>query len=64
MRHLDTIRALEHQQRALDTVIARDMQVFRQTVTTIPGIGPVYGAGLLAEIGPIERFPSENAGAQ
>jgi transposase len=59
--HLDTIRALEHQQQALDTVIARDMQAFRQTLTTIPGIGPVYGAGLLAEIGPIERFPSENA---
>jgi transposase len=59
--HLDTIRALEHQQQALDTGIARDMQAFRQTLTTIPGIGPVYGAGLLAEIGPIERFPSENA---
>ncbi|WP_242823940.1 IS110 family transposase [Sulfobacillus thermosulfidooxidans] len=59
--HWDTIRALEHQQQALDKVIARDMQAFRQTLTTIPGIGPVYGAGLLAEIGPIERFPSENA---
>jgi transposase len=59
--HLDTIRAWERQQRAWDTVTARDFHAFRQTLTTIPGIGPVYGAGLLAEIGPIERFPSENA---
>ncbi len=55
--HLDTIRALERQQRELDTVIARDFEAFRQTLTTIPGIGP----GLLAEIGPVERFASENA---
>ncbi|MCY0880254.1 MAG: transposase [Firmicutes bacterium] len=60
----DTIRALEQQQRALDKVIARDLRAFRQTLTTIPGIGPVYGAGLLAEIGPIERFSSENAWAK
>lgn len=59
--HLDTIRALTRQQRELDRVIARDVRAFHQTLTTIPGIGPVYGAGLLAEIGPVERFTSENA---
>ncbi|MCY0880243.1 MAG: transposase [Firmicutes bacterium] len=59
----DTIRAWERQQRAWDTVIVRDFHAFRQTLTTIPGMGPVYGAGLLAEIGPIERFSSDKVWA-
>ena len=28
-------------------------------LTSIPGIGPVYAAGILAEIGQIERFPDQ-----
>lgn len=30
-----------------------------QCLTSIPGIGPVYAAGILAEIGQIERFSDE-----
>jgi transposase len=55
---------LEHPQQALDTGIVRDMPACRQTLTTIPGIGPVDGSGLLAEIGPIARCPSDKALAQ
>ena len=34
---------------------------FTHAVTSIPGIGPVYGAGIVAEIGPIQRFASDDA---
>lgn len=61
MLHLDAIRALERHQRGLDTAIARGFPAFRHTLTTIPRMGPVYDAGLLAQIGPVDRFASENA---
>ncbi|GBG07691.1 putative IS110 family transposase, partial [Paenibacillus agaridevorans] len=32
-----------------------------QCLTSIPGVGPVYAAGLLAEIGQIERFPDQTS---
>ena len=31
------------------------------TLTSIPGIGPVYAAGLMAEIGDVECFKNEAA---
>ena len=31
-----------------------------QCLTSIPEIGPVYAAGILAEIGPINRFSDES----
>lgn len=30
-----------------------------QTLQTIPGVGPVFTAGIIAEIGQIERFGDE-----
>lgn len=30
-----------------------------QTLESIPGIGPIYAAGIIAEIGQIERFDDE-----
>lgn len=30
-----------------------------QGLTSIPGVGPVYAAGLIAEIGQIERFENQ-----
>lgn len=62
--HLDTIRILEGQMRQLDKAIARDLDAIPQTVTSIDGIGPVFGAGIVAEIGPITRFPSDDAVAK
>ena len=62
--HLDTIRILEGQMRQLDKAIARDLDTIPQTVTSIDGIGPVFGAGIVAEIGPITRFPSDDAVAK
>jgi transposase len=62
--HLDTIRLLESQMRQLDKAIARDLAAIPQTVTSIDGIGPVFGAGIVAEIGPVTRFPSDDAVAK
>ena len=59
--HLDTIRILESQIRQIDKAIVRDLQAIPQTVTSVAGIGPVFGAGIVAEIGPIARFPSDDA---
>ena len=62
--HLDTIRILEQQIRHIDKAMARDLEAIPQTVTSIAGLGAVYGAGIVAEIGPIGRFPSDDAVAK
>jgi transposase len=40
------------------TQIEAQLAQMDQTLTTIPGIGPVLGATILAEIGDVRRFPS------
>ena len=62
--HLDTIRLLEGQMRQLDKAIARDLAAIPQTVTSIDGIGPVFGAGIVAEVGPVSRFSSDDSVAK
>lgn len=59
-----TIRALTQQLKELDRTIAQQLQavpVDQRTLETIPGLGPVLTAGLLAEIGSIHRFPNDAA---
>lgn len=58
---LDTIRFFEQQLKKLDRLIAREVQALPNTLQSIPGIGPVYSAGILAEIGDIQRFRDHNA---
>jgi len=58
---LDTIRFFEQQLKKLDQVIAREVQAIPNTLRSIPGIGPVYEAGILAEIGDVHRFKDHNA---
>ena len=53
------IRTFEKQIKELDKAIERIMKGVPQTLQTIPGIGPVFAAGIIAEIGQIERFESE-----
>ena len=35
------------------------MELIPNTLTSIRGIGPVYSAGIIAEIGDINRFPNQ-----
>jgi transposase len=59
-----TIRALQAQLTALDRTIARELKAIPQTLESVPGLGPVWTAGLIAEIGDIARFPDDASLAQ
>ena len=58
------IRALSAQLKTLDKTIAAELQAIPQTLDTIPGLGPVWTAGLIAELGDITRFADDDAIAQ
>ena len=50
------IRSIEGQIKSLDKAIESYMAAFQNVLISVPGIGPVYSAGLIAEIGDIRRF--------
>jgi len=52
---------MEAEIKKLDKEFAKLMQGIPQTLTSIKGIGPVYAAGIIAEIGDVERFSNHNA---
>jgi transposase len=54
-----TMRALDGQIKVLDKAIEQQFQIIPNTLTSIPGIGKVYSAGIIAEIGDIHRFNSQ-----
>ena len=54
-----TMRALEKQIKVLDKAIEQQFQIIPNTLTSIPGIGKVYSAGIIAEIGDVHRFNSQ-----
>lgn len=56
---IEVIRTLQKQIKEIDKAIERIMAGLTQTLVTIPGIGPVFAAGIIAEIGQIERFDDE-----
>jgi transposase len=55
------IKTLKGQIKSLEKAIKEVLQTIpeSQCLLSIPGIGPVYTAGILAEIGQIERFENE-----
>jgi transposase len=55
------IRFLQRQLNHIDRAIAEEMTQHPQTLDTIPGIGAVYAAGLIAEIGDLARFDYDEA---
>jgi len=57
---LRQIVSLEQQIQRLDAPIAERLQVIPNTLTTIPGIGPVCCAGIIAELGDIHRFNGDD----
>lgn len=55
------IQFLTNQLKPLDRRIAQELEHFPNTLLSVPGIGPVYAAGLVAEIGDVTRFPDDDA---
>lgn len=58
---LQQVTALERLIHQTDAAIAEAMQVFPNTLDTIPGFGPVYAGGIIAEIGDLSRFAYDQA---
>ena len=58
---LSSIRAMQAQVKALDVEIQRQFKNIPNVLSSIPGIGMVYSAGIIAEIGNINRFDSHAA---
>lgn len=58
---LKQISTLENQADRLNTVIAERVELIPNTLQTIPGLGPVFAAGILAEIGDPKRFNYDQA---
>ena len=54
-----TMRALEKQIKVLNKAIEQQFEIIHNTLTSIPGIGMVYSAGIIAEIGDVNRFQSQ-----
>jgi len=62
--HLTLIRSLEQQITALAGPIGQLVATIPNTLGSVKGLGPVYVAGILAEIGDIWRFPNHDAVAK
>lgn len=60
----NNIRCYKQQVKLVDEAIAENLKAFKHTLDSIPGIGLVYAAGLIAEIGDVKRFLNDSALAQ
>lgn len=58
---ISSIRALDSQIKEFDKAIAAQLNLIPNTLQSIKGIGPVYAAGIIAEIGDINRFSNQAA---
>ena len=58
---ISSMKALEAQIKEFDKAIAAQLALIPNTLQSIKGIGPVYAAGMIAEIGNINRFQSQAA---
>ena len=54
-----SMRALGKQVKVLDKAIEQQFEIIPNTLTSIPGIGKVYSADIIAEMGDIRRFDSQ-----
>jgi len=61
---ISSMRAMQAQIKALDKEIERQFENIPNTLTSVPGIGPVMSAGIIAEIGDINRFDGQAAVAK
>lgn len=58
---LSVIKHMEAEVKKLDKEIAKLMKGIPQTLTSVKGIGPVFAAGMIAEIAGIDRFRNHHA---
>lgn len=58
---LSAIKAYKEQLKIFDKAIEQQLALIPNTLTSIKGIGPVYAAGIVAEIGDIHRFKDQAA---
>ena len=56
---ITSIKALETQIKEFDKAISAQMELLPNVLTSVPGIGPVLSAGIVAEIGDINRFENQ-----
>ncbi len=56
---ISSMRAMQTQIKALEKEIERQFENIPNTLTSVPGIGPVYSAGIIAEVGDINRFDGQ-----
>jgi len=58
------IRALQQNLKELDKAIIEELKAFPNTLMSVHGIGLVFSAGIISEIGDISRYPSDAQIAQ
>lgn len=59
---LTTVRTLKGQLKPIEKAIATELKATPpQTLSTIPGMGPVFAAGIVSEIGDVRRFEREES---
>jgi len=58
------IRAFKSSVKEINEAIAEEIVQFPNTLTTLPGVGPVLSAGILAELGDVQRFQNDDAVAK
>jgi len=59
---ISSMRAMQAQIKALEKEIVRQFENIPNTLISIPGFGPVYSAGIIAEVGDVNRFVNGQAG--
>ena len=58
---ISSMRAIQAQIKVLDKEIERQFKNIPNTLTSVPGIGPVFSAGIIAEIGNINKFDGQKS---
>lgn len=58
---MTSIKAINEQIKAFDKAISEQIKIIPNTLSSISGIGTVYAAGIIAEIGDINRFDNQAA---
>lgn len=61
---IQNIKALTASLKEVDGAITKEFAAFPNTLQSVKGIGPVYAAGIFAELGNIKRFTSQAKAAK